>query len=175
MRISGDQICLYFEGKLLSQYKPLSSFTEPSSFTESKRGSSMFGILFGLLHSYRPHSTLSLDLYLKKDMSIFIRASRKRIHLKVHQLDTINSVKEQIRNKVGIQPDQKLKFDGRVLENEFTLKDYNIKSNSTINLVSIIQIYIKTLDGNMRFEAETEDTIYKVKTMIHDKVGIPPV
>jgi len=96
--------------------------------------------------------------------------------LKVHQLDTINSVKKQI-SKMGIQLDQqRLKFDGRVLENGFTLTDYNINAKSTIHLVSTVQIVIKSSrDKNITFEAETNHTIYQVKNMIHDKVGIPPV
>ena len=58
--------------------------------------------------------------------------------LEVKAVDTIESVKEKLQQKVGFPAQQQqLVFDGRLLEDEYTLSDYrlNIFQQMTLHLV----------------------------------------
>ena len=93
---------------------------------------------------------------------------------------TIKVLKDMIREKEGIPPDQqKLIFAGKQLENNLTLGYYNIKSKNTLHLALFLragmQIFVKTLTGKtITLELETSDKIEDVKSKIQDKEGIPP-
>ena len=118
-------------------------------------------------------------LCLCTDMQIFVKTpTSKTITLGVNGSDTIKNVKSKIRDKEGTLLDQqRLFFSTKLLQNDCTLSHYNIKNDSTLQLVACLhamRVLVKTLTSKtIQLEVEPSDTVENVKIMIQDIEGTP--
>ena len=80
---------------------------------------------------------MSNDPAANNQIQIFVKSiNGKSRTLNVSPDDTIATIKQQINEKEGISAEeQRLIFAGKNLDDEKTLKDYNIGAESTIHLV----------------------------------------
>jgi ubiquitin C len=157
--ISPDQQRLTFRGKLLDNWRTLEYY------------------------NIIRETTLDLILQRSPEFIIFIinvkRLTNKSTTLEVKSRDTIENIKAKIQDKEGIPlHQQRLIFDGRLLEDSRTLSEYNILENSTVYVVfrcGSMQIFVRTASGKtITLEVEPADTIETVKAEIQDKEGIHP-
>ena len=92
------------------------------------------------LSDYGIQANSKIYLFLKEGETIeifFISQAKLKYSLifKVYGLETIKDLKEKLQQQEGIPSDQqKLLFDGHVLENECTLLDCGIENESTLTL-----------------------------------------
>jgi len=101
---------------------------------------------------------------------------KKTITLAVEPATSIKEAKRKIQHKEGIPHEQqRLFYGGRKLEDCHTLKDYNIKSQSTPHLGVTMTIYVMTPTGKKTtLDILPSDSIEKVKKKIYYKEKIPP-
>ena len=114
-------------------------------------------------------------------MKIFVQIIKgKNITLDVEPSDYILNIKEKIQEKEDIPiGEQKLFFNGILLEDHYALSYYYVKKESTLHLVMLSLdfsniIFVKKVDGNaFTLMVELSDTIKSIKEKIEEHEGIP--
>ncbi|GLJ58749.1 hypothetical protein SUGI_1473830 [Cryptomeria japonica] len=106
------------------------------------------------------------------------RANRSMYRLEVESTETVESLKAKIEEKEGIpSSQQRLMKMGVRLQNENTLKHYNIKHNQCISLAWIergeMQILIKHQNGSLLLEVDESQSVATTITKIKDRLRIP--
>ena len=99
-------------------------------------------------YNVQNESTVQLLVRPKGGMQIFVKTlASKVIPLEVINSDTIEEVKAKFYAEDGIRPDmQQLTLSGKLLENEKTLEDYDIRAGCTLCLGIFMSIF-KVYDG----------------------------
>ena len=86
-------------------------------------------------YNIQKDAKLNLSIIRKGEIQINVDLTRKIITLTVDYSDTIETVKTMIDDKEHISPDQQiLTCDGRILQDAYTLSDYNVIHRSTLHL-----------------------------------------
>lgn len=126
-------------------------------------------------------STLHLVVRIsERRIDIGIRmVSGRMITLKLKANDSIENVKREIEHKEDIPADeQRLVFAGRVLENEYSLINYNIRDKSvlylTANPVETMPVFVKTQSGmTIILDAKPRDTVRRILKKIEQLAEFP--
>lgn len=94
----------------------------------------------------------------------------KKITFEVDSSDTFEKIKEKIKEKEGILPNQyELILNGKELNNYNTLKDYNINKDSIIYLHKYFEIYIIMNEKKISLNIIASNTIEKIKNKIESQ------
>ncbi|RWR81151.1 Ubiquitin, related [Cinnamomum micranthum f. kanehirae] len=122
-------------------------------------------------------STLHLVIRPTDKLQIFINTPHgENIMLDVKIWYTIEDVKVMIESFLGVPLNaQQLIHAEKTLTDSCTLIDYNISQGSTLHLMSLVQIFVKTWEGKIiTLEVHISDTINHVMAKIEKKLGTFP-
>lgn len=101
------------------------------------------------------------------------------VAIDVESSDTIEGVKAKIQDRLGFPPDQqRLYYAGRPLLDGYTLADYGVPRDGTIDLILVADgMRVIVDDGagmRLLLSAEPSDTIEAIKGKVQDVQGLPP-
>ncbi|RIB28842.1 ubiquitin-related domain-containing protein [Gigaspora rosea] len=108
--------------------------------------------------------------------------SQEEIVLDVSRNNTVITIKQMINQVSNYHHEYILIFEGMILENEYTLADYDIKLESTLDIICInnnneerFEIFAKILTGKtITLNVYSDQFIYQIKQMIQEKEGFTP-
>mgnify|MGYP002803393100 CR=1 FL=1 len=150
--IPSDKQRLVFDGKNLEDGRSLSNY------------------------NIKADSTLHLVLRLRGGGQIFVKlyqsqVQAKTITIEAEGTETIRNIKCRVQDKEGIIPDvQVLEFAGERLEDEKTLRDYNVSTQDTLHLILssrglIFQVFVYSTSTRKTFVLDNNDASETVETL----------
>lgn len=116
-------------------------------------------------------------------MQVFVRepVNGSFLTLDVYLSDSVENIKTRIENTLGYLPsNQRVYYNGALLQDGFTLGDYNVQNESTLELIVTVsggfQIIVQAVSTGRLYaiDAEPSDTVENVKTKVQDKLGLNP-
>ena len=133
------------------------------------------------LQDYHIVNASTLHLYLRvnvaPEMKLRVRIpSGEVLSIDAWRQDTAQDIKTAIQAELQVPLVQhQLLFHGRQLKNNVFLSHYGIQDWSEIDLVTVINITVKTLTGEaFPLEVETNASVDQAKQMIAKQVGLSP-
>eukprot|EP01024_Parvocaulis_polyphysoides_P073446 TRINITY_DN9451_c0_g4_i4.p2 TRINITY_DN9451_c0_g4~~TRINITY_DN9451_c0_g4_i4.p2 ORF type:complete len:154 (-),score=11.45 TRINITY_DN9451_c0_g4_i4:462-923(-) len=115
-------------------------------------------------------------------MKVIVRKQcNTRVCLFATAKDTVGSIIEQIYGYEDQRRDIQLIYNGRILQNQWTLDQCQIQHCSTLQTAVFplrggMMIKVKTLTGKeIEIDIEPTDSIQRIKERVEEKEGIPPV
>ena len=95
----------------------------------------------------------------------------KIINIEAKYSDRIETIKEKIKDKEGLSTIHfHLLFDNKILQDDKTLEDYGISSESIVNMIQKDILKIRTLEDKIiNIEAKPFETIENIKEKIKEK------
>ena len=109
-------------------------------------------------------------IYIGATLEILVDVmSQEPFILKVDPSDTISNLKKKIEKVKGFSADeQRVVFQGKKLEDDRTVSDYNIQNNSTLNVVlPILEVTVLTEAGRLAtLRVKPIDSILELKRKV---------
>jgi ubiquitin C len=108
-------------------------------------------------YNIQKESTIHLALRLRGGLQLFVKTlTGKTITIEGETTDSIQTLKEKIRDKEGIPTDQQiLIFLGKQLENDKTFAYYNLQKEATLHLV----LNLKDVESDEKIESGIENDL----------------
>jgi surface protein len=164
---------MFFNCYSLNELPDLSKWAEKNKNLILKEND----VLFGFSFPRNLHEIKFIQKQKKENIQILVNISTgTSLTLEVEPSDSIEEVKKKIQDKEGFKPEQQtLIFAGQQLEDNKMLFEYNIKNKSALQLVLIIQIFVRLVEGKqLTLDVEPSDTIETVKKKIEVIEGLKP-
>ena len=129
------------------------------------------------LDDYNIKKVSTLELILINQIELLVKTlTKKTISIKVQISDSILYVKKEIKKYEDFSLEEySLSFNGKELDDNKKIEDYNIQENSILELVLrvFIQINIKICSGKfITLQAYSSENIYSIKQQIKKKLNI---
>ncbi|EAR92421.2 polyubiquitin (macronuclear) [Tetrahymena thermophila SB210] len=128
---STQKNCLSVNDSLLLQDKSISYIKNIDFFTTEEKFITVYHLTIQKNHNFFVNGVLA------HNKQLYAKALTGHIViLDAESDDTILNLKTQIQDQIGFPPNQqRFLFAGKILEDERTVGDYNMKTGSTINLI----------------------------------------